>query len=33
MILKAGRVSHIAPPELSEEEKEEYLGKLTEKDA
>lgn len=30
--MKAGRVSHFAPPDIGEEEKEEYLGKLTEKD-
>jgi hypothetical protein len=33
MILKAGRVAHLAPAELNEEEKEEYLGKLNDKDA
>lgn len=32
IILKAGRVTHIAPPELGEEEREEYLGKVSEKD-
>ncbi len=32
IILKAGRVSHIAPPELGEEERDEYLGKLADKD-
>jgi len=32
VILKAGRVTHIAPTELSEEEREEYLGKLADKD-
>jgi hypothetical protein len=33
LLLKAGRITHIAPPELGDEEKEEYLGKLAEKDA
>jgi hypothetical protein len=33
IILKAGRTTHVAPPELNEEEREEYLGKLTDKDA
>lgn len=33
LLLKSGRISHIAPPELSEEERDEYLSKLAEKDA
>jgi len=33
IILKAGRVTHIAPPDLGEEERDEYLGKLADKDA
>lgn len=33
IILKAGRVSHIAPPGLDEEQKEEYMSKVAEKDA
>ncbi len=28
MILLAGRITHLAPPNMTEEEKEEYLGKL-----
>lgn len=33
LILKAGRVSHVAPPQMSEEEREEYLAKVSEKDS
>jgi hypothetical protein len=33
LLLKAGRVTHVAPPDLPEEEREEFLGKLAEKDA
>jgi radial spoke head protein 4/6 len=33
ILLQAGRVTHIAPPTMNEEEKEEYLGKLAETDA
>jgi hypothetical protein len=29
MILKAGRITHLPPKGLSEEEKEELMGKLT----
>lgn len=32
MILKSGRVTHIAPPDLDEEQSEELLSKLNDKD-
>ncbi len=33
LILKAGRVSHVAPPDMGEEDREEYLNKVNDKDA
>ena len=33
LLLKSGRITHIAPPELGEEERDEYLAKVAEKDA
>lgn len=31
-MLKAGRCSHVAPANMAEEEKEEFMGKLAEDD-
>lgn len=33
IILKAGRVTHVAPAELEGEERDEFITKLSEKDA
>ena len=33
LLLKAGRITHIVPPDIGEEERDEYMAKLEEKDA
>ena len=33
LLLKVGRISHIPPPDLGDDERDDYMAKVTEKDA